>query len=213
MNLRYLLLALLALALVVGTACGGRKPSVRQRLPQEAATKAPSTPTGTAGGTGPTAATVALERGLQAHRAGDLDKAGAAYREVLVSDPQNRYAFFNLGLIDQTLNRAAAAEANYRLALKADPDFPAALFNLAILRMNAGSAQEAIDLYRHVIAVEQGNAGAHLSLGLALLDLGQTAEAQEQLAQAIKLDPSLGQRAPAAATPGPTTSLTPVPTR
>src|SRR6266567_1366009 len=110
----------------------------------------------------------ALNKGLQAHAAGRLDEAAKDYREVLSHDPQNKYAYYDLGVIDQTQNRPAQAENNYRLALSIDPNFPSALFNLAILRADAGSAQEAVDLYRRDIAADPNNARAHLNLGVLL---------------------------------------------
>ena len=61
----------------------------------------------------------ALNKGLEAHLAGRLDEATTDYREALALDPQNKFAYFNLGLIDQTQNRLDAAENNYRVAIRA----------------------------------------------------------------------------------------------
>src|SRR5205807_88446 len=125
--------------LVVGTACGsGTKSEAAQ-------------------------AQDALARGLKAHRAGNVVEATKDYHEVLAHDPNNKFAYYNLGLIDQLASRAIEAEANYRSALKIDPDFTAALFNLAILRTNP-APQEALALYRHVLAVKADDAAAHLNL-------------------------------------------------
>src|SRR4051812_38645298 len=102
-NMRYAMLGLAALTLVAGTACG-KKPEAQL-------------------------ATDALTRGLQAQQAGRLQDATAAYREVLLHDPRNKYAFFDLGVIDHTQGNLLSAENNYRLALSVDPDFVPALFN------------------------------------------------------------------------------------
>lgn len=151
----------------------------------------------------------AISHGLEAHQAGRLEEASLAYREVLVHDPTNKFAFYNLGLIDQTLGRAEPAEANYRLALSADPIFAPALYNLAILRAEAGATQEAIDLYRRVLELEPDNARAYLNLGFALLEAGQDEEAQRNFQLAIELDPGLGQRVPQPVTEPPISSPTP----
>src|SRR5713101_4249324 len=74
------LLVLLMLCIGVATGCTGRK-------------------------SGAELASDALNRGLQAHSAGRLDEAATEYREVLVHDAQNKFAFYNLGLIDQTSGR------------------------------------------------------------------------------------------------------------
>ena len=81
-----------------------------------------------------TQATDLLSLGLQQHVDGKLDEAVATYREVLKKDPQNKFAYYNLGVIDQAANRYDAAENNYRLALGIDANYPPALFNLAIVR-------------------------------------------------------------------------------
>lgn len=136
----------------------------------------------------------ALERGLRAHTEGNLTGAVNAYREVLVYDPQNKFAYYNLGLIDQTEGRAESAETNYRQVLSIDPSYAPALFNLAILRTAAGAAEEAVDLYRQVVEIDPSNASAHLNLGFLLLDLGKTSQGEQQLNTAVELDPSLAER-------------------
>jgi tetratricopeptide (TPR) repeat protein len=149
------------------------------------------------------AANDAVTKGLQAHAAGRLDEAAADYRQALALDPRNKFAVFNLGVIDQSQGRADSAENNYRLALQIDPNFTSALFNLAILRTAAGSTQEAIQLYRRVIAAEPNNAASHLNLGFLLLQTGQQADGNAELALAVQLDPNLAPRI----------VLTPTPTR
>ena len=152
----------------------------------------------------------ALSRGLQAHAAGKVDEATTAYFETLAKDPNNKFAFYNLGVIAQGQNRVAAAEAYYRLALEQDAKLTSALFNLAILRNIAGANQEAADLYRRVTAAEPNNAAAHFNLGLVLRLLGQTAEAQTELATAQRLDAKLVAPSPSAS---PARQASPSPTR
>ena len=145
----------------------------------------------------PTAAEV-LDSALAAHAAGDLDKAVDLYERVLVLDPQNRFAYYNLGLIDQTRGLQDKAAAEYEQAIAVAPGFTPALFNLAIIRSEQGAIDEAIVLYRNVIAVNEGDAGAHLNLGFLLIDSGERKEGERELARAVELDPSLESRIPAA---------------
>jgi tetratricopeptide (TPR) repeat protein len=152
----------------------------------------------------------ALSRALQAHTAGKLDEAIAAYFETLAKDPKNKFAFYNLGVIAQGQKRAAAAEAYYRLAIEQDPQMGSAIFNLAILRTQAGANQEAADLYRRVIAIDPNYAAAHFNLGLVLRLLGQTAEAQTELTKAQQLDAKLVAPSPSAS---PARQASPSPTR
>lgn len=163
--------SLLVLVLLAGTACGKEETEAQR-------------------------ASEVLAAGLKAHQEGRLDEAAADYRRVLVLDPRNKYAYYNLGLIDQTHGAAASAETNYRNALSIDPDFVPALFNLAILRTAAGDAAEAIELYRHVIEVDASYAAGHLNLGFLLIDAGQRREGKAELDIAVQLDPSLASRIP-----------------
>jgi tetratricopeptide (TPR) repeat protein len=148
-------------------------------------------------------AATALAAGLKAHAAGRLQEAEADYRKVLIYDPRNKFAYYNLGLIDETQGDAGSAESNYRIALTIDPDFVPALFNLAILRTSADSAREAIDLYKHVIQVDASYAAAHLNLGFLLVDDGQAKKGKAELAIAVGLDPTLASRIPADLVPSP----------
>lgn len=152
----------------------------------------------------------ALSKALQAHTAGKLDEATVAYFETLAKDPKNKFAFYNLGVIAQGQNRAAAAESYYRLAIEQDARMGSALFNLAILRANAGANQEAADLYRRVIAIDPNYAAAHFNLGLVLRLLGQNAEAQQALAKAQQLDAKLVAPTPSAS---PARQASPSPSR
>jgi tetratricopeptide (TPR) repeat protein len=137
-----------------------------------------------------------LESALAAHAEGRLDEAASLYQQVLALDPDNKFAYYNLGLIDQTEGRIDAAAANYTEALTIDPDFGPALFNLAIIRADQGSTDEAIDLYRRVLVTNPEDAAAHLNLGFLLLDIGQRKEGRAELVTAVGLDPSLESRIP-----------------
>jgi tetratricopeptide (TPR) repeat protein len=138
----------------------------------------------------------ALEAALEAHAQGRLDEAIELYQQVLVLDPQNKFAYYNLGLIDQTQGRIDAASEEYQQALAVDPEFAPAMFNLAIVRSEQGNVDGAIGLYRRVIEVNPDDAAAHLNLGLLLLQNGQRSEGEAELAKAVELDPALESRIP-----------------
>lgn len=150
-----------------------------------------STPDGETAG-----AETKLESALEAHAQGRLEEAVRLYQQVLALDPENKFAYYNLGLVDQTEGRTDAAAANYTEALAIDPEFEPALFNLAIIRADQGSTDEAIELYRRLLATDPEEAGAHLNLGFLLLDRGQRKEGRAELATAVTLDPSLESRIP-----------------
>lgn len=135
----------------------------------------------------------ALAKGLKAHFAGNVTEAAKDYHEVLAHDPTNKFAYFDLGVIDQAAGRTDAAEGNYRASLKSDPDFEPALFNLAILRTPV-DINEAVSLYQHAAAVASDNASVHLNLGFALRQAGQVAAGDAELARAVQIDPALASR-------------------
>lgn len=138
----------------------------------------------------------ALDAGLKAHSAGDLTAATADYKKALGYDPKNKFAFYNLALIDEAAGNYGLAEAKYRSALETDPTYEPALFNLAILRTGR-DPQEAIKLYKAAVASNKKDAAAWLNLGLLLRAAGQETAGDKAVLRAIAINPKL--KDPAAA--------------
>ncbi len=150
-----------------------------------------------------------LNDALQAHVEGRLTVAAEKYGEVLKLDEDNKFALYNLGLIDQTTGRPTDAELKYRKVLQLDPQYGPALFNLAILRTGKGDPNEAISLYRRTIEAEPDNASAHLNLGLLLRANGQVEEGETEIKRALELNPELRVPPSESQTPGGTTTTPP----
>jgi Tfp pilus assembly protein PilF len=139
----------------------------------------------------------ALQEGLQAQRAGNLEEAGKRYGEALKADPKNKYAHYNLGTIAQRANRNAEAKRRYELALASDPNFVPALFNLAIAHERIGENEQAARLYRRILSLDANHANAHLNLGFLLIaKLGNQPEGLSELRKATELNPTLASRVP-----------------
>jgi tetratricopeptide (TPR) repeat protein len=141
-------------------------------------------------------ATTALNAGLKAHSAGNLTRAAADYKKVLTYDPSNKFAFYNLALIDEASGNYGLAQDKYRAALKTDPAYEPALFNLAILRTGT-DPKEAITLYKSAVAADKKDAAAWLNLGLLLRAAGQTREGDRAVLRAVSLNPKLKDPKPA----------------
>lgn len=139
----------------------------------------------------------ALDAGLQAHIAGDLELAKTRYAECLRAEPSNTLCLYNDGLVAQTEGRAAEAENRYRLALVMDPTYGPALYNLALL-ITPTLPDEAVSLLRRYLEGNPADAGARVNMGMLLRSQGDEAGAQEQFAQARELDPSIVIPEPAA---------------
>ena len=157
----------------------------------------------------------ALKEGLAQQQAGNLEAAAEQYQLVIDTRPGDKYANYNLGVIEQADGRTMLAEGYYRSALDTDPSFVPALFNLAILRTAAGGTQEAIDLYLRVIEIQPDYAAAHFNLGLLYQGSDKPKEAEAHINEALALDPSLADRlatepvtsgSPAPSGPGASTS-------
>ena len=135
-------------------------------------------------------ASAAVDAGLKAHSEGDIAAATEAYNEALKYDPTNKFAFYNLALIDESNSNYGLAEEKYRAALKTDAAYEPALFNLAILRTNA-DPEEAIELYQKAVASNKKDAAAWLNLGLLLRTEGQERAGDKAVLKALALNPDL----------------------
>ncbi|MFE8942814.1 tetratricopeptide repeat protein [Streptomyces sp. NPDC007856] len=74
-----------------------------------------------------------MQAGIAQQQNHDAQGADRTYRRVLELDPQNKYAWYNLGVMAHEAGRTANAGADYAEALKIDPKFTSALFNEALL--------------------------------------------------------------------------------
>jgi tetratricopeptide (TPR) repeat protein len=148
-----------------------------------------------------------LNAGLAVQAAGNLTQAASDYKSAIADDGQNKYAYYDLGLVEELMGQPAASEVNYRATIQLDPTFVPALFNLAILR-TAPSPFEAEELYRQVIGLAPKDATAYLNLGFLLRSQGDVTEGDMDLHTAVLLDPSLASRIPPGtlATPKPAAS-------
>ena len=143
-----------------------------------------------------------LNTGLQLHADGDLTAAAAAYKTTLKFDAKNKFAFYNLALIDEADGNYGLAEDKYRAAIKTDPAYEPALFNVAILRTARNDPQEAIALYERAVAADGKDAAAWLNLGLLQRENGQRRAGDKNVLRAIALNPDLTDPAEAAAVEG-----------
>jgi tetratricopeptide (TPR) repeat protein len=150
----------------------------------------------------PSKALAALNAGLKAQTAGDLTAATVDYNMTLKYDATNKYAFYNLALIDEASSNYGLAEAKYRAAIKTDAKYEPALFNLAILRTGP-DPKEAISLYQSAVTANPKDAAAWLNLGLLQRANHQQRRGDKDVLRAIALDPTLKDPAQAVKGSGP----------
>jgi superkiller protein 3 len=142
-----------------------------------------------------------LNAGLAAQGRSDLTTAQSDYHQILSEDPSNtqglnKYAYYNLGVIDQQQRNTASASTNYHKAIQLDSKFVNALYNLAVLE-NTTNPTDAESLYHQILAISPNDINSNYNLGLLLYRSGQQSQGIPLLQKAIQLDPSLRAKLPA----------------
>ncbi len=141
-----------------------------------------------------------LNAGLVAFSQANFSQARADYEAVLQNDPGNKYglnkiAWYDLGVLDQRIGRAAEASSEYQQALVLDPKYTSALYNLAILQ-TLKDPSNAISLYEQALATSPKDPNIQWNLGLLLYNRGHLAKGRALLKSAMKISPSLKSRLP-----------------
>jgi tetratricopeptide (TPR) repeat protein len=132
-----------------------------------------------------------LQDALALHIDGDTDAARLLYLEVLVLEPDNVYAHYNLGVIEQSEGRLPRAIEQYEAALRTDPAYGPALYNAGLAYASAGDPQTAIERLRAAAVVTPDSAPVMFNLGQLLVESGEEEEGNALLQAAFDIDPSL----------------------
>ena len=111
------------------------------------------------------------------------------YRAAQHATAERPESHLNLGLIEQAVGDAAAAEAAYRTALRLDPGFAPAYVNLADLYRAQGRDGEGETLLLQGLAAVPADASLHHALGLLQVRKGDLTAALGSLARAADLGP------------------------
>jgi tetratricopeptide (TPR) repeat protein len=133
-----------------------------------------------------------LEEGISQAQAKMLDQAATTFKNVLLLNPKNVYALYNLGVIDQTQSNAAGALSYYNQALSVDSTYTPAMYNKAII-LEATNLDAALALYQKIVAINPKASTAYLHMAYVYAKQGQTAKAKEARAKAIALDATLSK--------------------
>ncbi|MGW4566819.1 tetratricopeptide repeat protein [Streptomyces sp. NPDC004561] len=136
-----------------------------------------------------------LQMGILQEKYHDPKAAAQTYLRVLELEPQNKYAWYDLGVLSQEVGHTADARAAYDRALKTDPVFPPALYNEALL-LESREPDRAAALLQRAIAVnpQAGTAHLHLARIWAQRHLGH--KAADEYRRTVAVDPSLRSQVP-----------------
>lgn len=131
-----------------------------------------------------TAGTLA-QRGLDAHKRGDVDAAEHAYREALERDPGHPLALHFLGVVRYQQGRAAEALPLLESAAARVPQEAEFHNNLGLALSALDRDEDAVAAHRAAIALRSGHATAWNNLGLALTAMNRVSEAIDAYRHAL----------------------------
>ena len=121
---------------------------------------------------------------------GRYEAGAAAFRRLLVRNPQDADAHIGLGEALAGLGQGAEAEASYRRAVAVEPAYWSAYTALAAHLFRRGKSDEAVAAMRKVTELVPSSATAWSNLGGVLQMQGQFAESLEAYRHSLRLEPS-----------------------
>lgn len=104
------------------------------------------------------------------------EQAEEVFREAVASNPASADAWYELGTVQERLDRSRASVESCERALECRAEFPEALVALGDAWTSLGAGDEACSAYRRALQVSPGYAVARYQLSLALLGRGDFAE-------------------------------------
>jgi tetratricopeptide (TPR) repeat protein len=125
--------------------------------------------------------------GLSAWKAGELERAEAAFEEALTLDPGHVKSMINLSRVLLDGGRPHDALLNIEEVLAVDPESNDGLRLLGRANHHLAQVDEAIDAYRQAILVDDTDAWSMNNMGLVFIEQERFDEALPPLARAVEL--------------------------
>ena len=113
-----------------------------------------------------------FSEGVEALKAGQLDLAEAAFRDVLARGGDRAFVHHNLGIVHQQRNHHVEALAEFRAAARLDPAFGPARLLAGSSLLALGRAEEAVAELERAVRLLPGEKAAHLQLADACERVG-----------------------------------------
>ncbi len=135
----------------------------------------------------------ALQRGLLALRAGNLDDARRLFDDVLRVQPRHVGALNLLGIVLIQRGRFAEAENYLRLALKENATSDTTFYNYGIVLKALHRPAEALQRFSQALAINPAAAETWNNRGTVFNDLRRYDEAIGDFAKAIELQPQYAE--------------------
>ncbi|ACC69687.1 tetratricopeptide repeat protein [Paraburkholderia phymatum] len=129
-----------------------------------------------------------VEHALALHRAGDLDRAGQAYRAILDLQPDDANTRYMLGVLHLQRQEVERAIECFDASLALQPDHADCLNDRGIAALSRGDHEDAAHFFRRATECAPHDALAHCNLGKALRRLSKPEEALASFQRALALD-------------------------
>jgi tetratricopeptide (TPR) repeat protein len=131
----------------------------------------------------------AMRYGLELHKRGALDQAGALYAGVLKLAPRHVEALHYLGVIKNQQGHVEEALDLMATALELNAGWAQMHTNYAFMLNGAGRHDEALEATARALAIEPVNRDAEFHRGNALMGLDRASEALDAFERAVALRP------------------------
>jgi tetratricopeptide (TPR) repeat protein len=105
-----------------------------------------------------------FSEGVEALKAGQLDRAEAAFKDVLAKGGNRAFVHHNLGIVYQQRNDHVGAIAEFRAAARLDPSFGPARLLAGTSLLALGRADAAVVELERAVRLLPGEKAAHLKL-------------------------------------------------
>ncbi|MCB0153308.1 MAG: tetratricopeptide repeat protein [Anaerolineae bacterium] len=138
----------------------------------------------------PAAASEILPQAFALHRAGDLDRAEALYRQILDSTPDRAEALHLFGLLLHQRGQSQQAIEQIQQAISRDSSTALYYSSLALVYTDLNDIEQAIINYQIALAFQPDDAEDHYLLGVALRDQGKPVEAIASFQRALQIQPT-----------------------
>jgi len=130
-----------------------------------------------------------LKKAMELTRAGRLDEAEAAYKEVLAKDPSVVEAHYNLGSIYLGRKDLAAAEVEFQKVVELQPQSEQGYGALSRVYERKGDPARAIEVMAQGVAAKPDEPAMQYDLGILYFNARRTEEAEAAFRKVETLDP------------------------
>ena len=136
--------------------------------------------------------------GASAAQIGQFDQAVRAFEQIIILNPNQASAHFNMGNALKDQGKVEEAIVSYNNALSIKPDYEAALNNVVVALKSQGETGEkrlkkVLEIYNEAQAVQTDNANSYFSRALDLQIKGMLDEAIDAYKKALAIKPDYAE--------------------